>query len=200
MNNNVVHRAWQYFLQRTKIVYVERRAKIESFEEYLSHRYRDNCYYYSGYALMGLKPQDFLVRGEITLKDEWIWRNGGYRHGWVEFVFEDKEYVFDSMLQGVVPKQEYYEYYKPQISYKKSQKEILDEFLNERCAIKIEDNFWQFKYHAMNEDTENLSYEEIVNIDRNNGCVPGVLMLARMQINKFTCEITRFIAYSEPSG
>ena len=50
-----MEKANRYFLQRTKKVYIERCTKIESFEEYLSHRYRDNCYYYSAYALMGLK-------------------------------------------------------------------------------------------------------------------------------------------------
>lgn len=200
MNDNASKRVWEYFLTRTKVVYVERCTKIESFEEYLEHRYRNNCYFYSAYALMGLKPQDFLVRGDISLKSNYVWRNGGYPHGWVEFEFEGEYYVFDSMLEKPVPKQEYYDDYKPQISYKKSQKEILEEFLNERCAFRISDNFWQFKYYAINETTRKLSQQDIIDIDRHNGHVPAALMLARMQINKFTGEITRFIAYVEPSG
>lgn len=200
MSDNSTERAWRYFLERMKKIYIERRIKIESFEEYLAHRYRDNCYYYSGYAIMGLKPQDYLVRGDITLKDEWPWQNGGYRHGWVEFMFEDKEYVFDSMLKAPIPKREYYDCYKPQITYKKSQKEILDTFLNGFGAIKIEDNFWQFKYCVTHINTKELSYDQIIEYDRNNGYVPTILMLARIQINKYSSEVTRFIAYSEPSG
>lgn len=196
MVGNDAHKAWIYFLSRTKKVYIERCTKIESFEEYLAHRYRDNCYYYSGYAIMGLKPQDYLVRGELTLKDEWPYQNGGYRHGWVEFMFENKEYVFDSMLKTPVPKKEYYDYYQPQITYKKSQKEILDTFLKEPGAIKIDDDFWQFKYYI---SSKGLSYEEIMEYDRTNGYLPSVLMLSRIQFNTYTGEITRFIAYSEPS-
>ena len=195
MSNNAIKKAWEHFLKKTHKVYVERCTKIESFEEYLSHRYRDNCYYYSAYALMGLEPQDRLVRGVIDLK---YYKN--YRHGWVEFTFENEEYVFDSRLEYVVPKQEYYNHFNPRIDYKKSQEEILKEFLNERCATKITEGFWQFKYFAMNADTETISYSQAIEIDRNNGFVPGALMLARLQLNKFNGTITRFIAYVEPSG
>lgn len=200
MKDNSTERVGRYFLEQIKKVYVERCIKIESFEEYLSHRYRNNCYYYSAYALMGFKPQDYLVRGTITLKDEWVYKNGGYRHGWVEFVFDDEEYVFDSMLETPVHKQEYYDHYKPQISYKQSQKEILDKFLNENCAIKIEDNFWQFKDCVTHVSPKELSYSEIIEYDCNNGYIPSALLLGRIQISKYTNEITRFIAYSEPSG
>lgn len=195
MNNTSIERVWEYFVERTKKVYVETRVKIESFEEYLSHRYRDNCYYYSGYAIMGLK----LVRGDIALKDEWPYQNGGYRHGWVEFMFEDEEYVFDSMLKTPVPKKEYYDYYKPQITYKKSQKEILDRFLNEFAAIKIDDCFWQFKSSVTHVSAKELSHNEIVEYDYNNGYLPSALMYGRIQISRYTREVTRFIAYSEPS-
>lgn len=185
-------KAYKYFMQRTKRVYIERCTKIESFEEYLSHRYRDNCYYYSAYALMGLKADDFLVRGYIDLDCQ-----KDYHHGWVEFKFEENEYVFDSMLKGLVLKQEYYQYYKPRITYQKSQKDILDEYLNEKCAFKIQDGFWQFKYIVANTD-EKLPYNKILENDKNNGHIPSALMLARVVI--YSSEIIRFIAYSEPSG
>ena len=185
----------QYFEQRTKKVYIETRSKIESFQEYLSHRYRDNCYYYSAYALMGLKPDDFLVRGYIDLEDY-----EHYHHGWVEFIFEEREYVFDSMVKGIVSKQEWYETFNPRVNYKKTQKEILDEFLNERNAIKIHNGFYQFKYIVMNIDNDAIPYSEIIAIDKKNGHVPSALMLARLVISTYSSEITRFIAYSEPSG
>ena len=168
---------------------------IESFQEYLNHRYRDNCYYYSAYALMGLKPDDFLVRGYIDLDS---WKN--YPHGWVEFTFEENEYVFDSMVKGIVSKQEWYENFNPRVEYKKTQKEILDEFLNERNAFKIQDGFWQFKYIVMNTNKDDIPYHEIIANDKNNGHVPSALMLARLVISKYSSEVIRFIAYSEPSG
>ena len=190
-----IENANRYFELMTKKVYIERCGKIESFQEYLDHRYRDNCYYYSAYALMGLKLDDFLVRGYIDL-DRW----SNYHHGWVEFMFKDNEYVFDSMIKGIVSKYEWYEYFNPRVEYKKTQKEILDEFLNERNAFKIHDGFWQFKFIVMNTDKEDITFPEINAYDKNNGHVPSALMLARLVTSKYNSEIIRFIAYSEPSG
>lgn len=186
-----IEEANRYFINMTKKVYIERCSKIESFEEYLSHRYRDNCYYYSAYALMGLNPDDFLVRGYIE---------NDYHHGWVEFKFYGYDLIFDSMLKSVVPKEEWYKEYNPRVDYKKTQREILEEYLNEKCAFEITDGFWQFKYLVMNTDADNIPYDDIIANDRNNGHVPSALMLARVVISKYSSEITRFIAYSEPSG
>ena len=195
MSSECMNEAERYFLRRIEKVYVERCSKIESFEEYLSHRYCDNCYYYSAFALMGLKSDDFLVRGYIDLDG---YKN--YHHGWVEFKFEGKEYVFDSRLRGVNLKENYYAHFNPRVDFKKTQKEILDEYLNEKCAFKIKDGFWQFKYIVMNSEKENITYHEIMENDRSNGHVPSALMLARVEIGKYDSEIKRFIAYCEPSG
>lgn len=195
MSTEWIEQANRYFIENTKKVYIERRVKIETFEEYLSHRYRDNCYDYSAYALMGLKPSDFLVRGYIDLDN---WKD--YYHGWVEFKFEENEYVFDSRIKGIVLKQEWYERFNPRAEYKKSQKEILKEYLNERCTFKIREGFWQFKSIVMNTDKDDISYNNLIANDENNGCVPSALALARIEINKYNSEIVRFIAYSEPSG
>lgn len=134
-----------YFMKKTKKVYIDRdNAKgIETFEKYLSYRYRDECYYYSEYALMGLKRDDYLVRGYIDVD-----QNGrcNYAHGWVEFLFEDEMYVFDSMIYGVTLKEEWYRKKKPEVKYRKTQQEILDRYLNDKYAIKItERGLWQFK-------------------------------------------------------
>ena len=51
----------------------------------------------------------------------------------------------------------------------------------------------------MNTDKNEISYNEIIVYDKSNGYVPSALMLARAVINKYSSEITRFIAYSEPS-
>lgn len=192
MSTETTSNADLYFEKSTKKVYIERCTKIESFKEYLEHRYRDNCYYYSAFALMGLKPNDFLVRGYL---------DGNYHHGWVEFKFEDTEFVFDSMLKHIVLKEDYYKKFNPKIGYKKTQKEILDEYLNEKCAFKIKEDFWQFKYIVMNtdENIDNISYNKIIENDRENAHVPSALMLARIEINKYDSEIRRFIAYCEPS-
>ena len=52
----------------------------------------------------------------------------------------------------------------------------------------------------MNTDKDDIPYREIIANDKNNGHVPSALMLARVVISKYISEITRFIAYSEPSG
>ena len=75
----------------------------------------------------------------------------------------------------------------------------MDEYLNKRCAFEIQDGFWQFKYIVNNTDKDDISYDEIIDNDKNNGHVPSALTLARVVISKYGLEITRFIAYSEPS-
>lgn len=77
--------AYFYFFKEMEKVYIETGTKIESFEEYLRHRYSDECYYYSAYAIMGLTPNDYLLRGFLDLDG---YKN--YHHGWVEFKFDIK--------------------------------------------------------------------------------------------------------------
>ena len=188
----------EYFMEATKKVYIEREYIIESFKEYLEHRYRDTCYSYSFYALMGLKPNDYLLRGNIDMRGYL-----NYHHGWVEFLYKDEWYVFDSLILGITPKNEWYSYYKPRIDYKKSRKEILDTFLNEKNAFKINECFWQFKYYVTNEGKDHYSPEDFEKFvrpfNKANGFIPALLMYARLQLSSYTNEITRFIAYDEPS-
>ena len=79
----------RYFERRMRTIFVDRVCAkgIETFEQYLSYRYRDNCYYYSGYAIIGLKDDDYLMRGDLCISGDFIWGNGGYSHGWVEFKY-----------------------------------------------------------------------------------------------------------------
>ena len=78
---------------------------------------------------MGLKDDDYLIRGAICIPNSFSYSTGGYRHGWVEFTLHGKEYVFDSMCIGVVPKDEWYEHFKPEVKFKHSKKEILNYIL-----------------------------------------------------------------------
>ena len=52
----------------------------------------------------------------------------------------------------------------------------------------------------MNTNKDDIPYHEIIANDKNNGHVPSALMLARLVISKYSSEVIRFIAYSEPSG
>ena len=137
----------QYFNNRMKKVYIDRcnYLGIESFKQYLDHRYRDNCYYYSAYALMGLKEDDKIMRGRIDVGQPNIFDmfapdvnpNSNYYHGWCEFIFDGKEYVFDSMIRGIVTKEEYYEDRKPVINYEATLSEVLSYYLSSECADRV---------------------------------------------------------------
>jgi len=145
----------QYFNNRMKKVYIDRcnYLGIESFDKYLEHRYRDNCYYYSAYALMGLKPNDKVMRGRIDVGDKPIfdifaddeYPNSNYYHGWCEFTFNGKEYVFDSMIRGIVTKEEYYSERRPVINYEATLSDVLSFFLSDECSDKVGDKKYIIK-------------------------------------------------------
>ena len=57
MNNNHNNMlADQYFLKKMENIFVDRGVYkvVETFSEYISHRYRNNCYEYSSTAIMGM--------------------------------------------------------------------------------------------------------------------------------------------------
>jgi len=127
--------------QLDKLSEYERKRYIKSFRDYLSKRYRDNCYYYSTYAILGLDDSAQLVRGIQTTQGD---RSNCYRHGWVNFNFEGEEFIFDSMVNGIITKAEWDKYYTPKITASTSRKEILDYFLSDRRCHK-NGNIWTTK-------------------------------------------------------
>lgn len=171
----------RYFNRRMRAIFVDRRnAKgIETFEKYLAYRYRDNCYYYSGYAIMGLKNDDYLMRGDIVISGDLFWGNGGYSHGWVEFKYRSKEYVFDSMCIGIVPKKEWYEEFKPNVNFKHSKQEIIESFKD--------------KLQILSKDCYEVWSSSIHDYYTDNVYKCGKLFMNGEKIKKF-------IAYDEPSG
>lgn len=188
----------RYFFERVNKVFIERcnNLGIEKFEGYLKHGYQDSCYNYSLYALMGLKPEDVLLRGFIDVNER---GRSNYHHGWVEFDFEGDEYVFDNHFTRIVPKEEWYELRKPDITYRKTQKEILDQYLNETYAFKVDEYFWQMKkvIYAGYKDYHQL--EEARKENKKEGYVPGMLERARIVLSSYNGEVIRFIAYDPPS-
>lgn len=116
----------EYFMTQMENIFVDRTVAIETFEQYLNHRYRNNCYNYSATALMGMMPTDELVRGEIRTDNSWQWENGGYGHGWLEFTYQGEIFVFDSMIKGIMPKAEWYEKAQPKKIVKFTKQEILN--------------------------------------------------------------------------
>ena len=65
-----------YFISCTEKVFVEKwnyltkKGYFQTFKEYMECHYKGNCYYYSAYALMGLKNSDLIVRGTIDVDEK----------------------------------------------------------------------------------------------------------------------------------
>ena len=170
----------RYFDRRMRAIFVDRcnSKGIETFEEYLAYRYRDNCYYYSGYAIIGLNNDDYLMRGDLCISGDFIWENGGYSHGWVEFKYKGKEYVFDSMCRGIVTKAEWYEEFKPNVNFKHSKQEIIESF-KDKLQI-LSKNCYRVQGSSIHDYYTVSVYER------------GKLFMHGEKIKKF-------IAYDEPS-
>ncbi len=105
---------------------------------------------------MGLKSTDRLVRGVIY---EESWDDGldflaglrkgkekhpNYRHGWVEFDFENKTYIYDNYYKYPILKQDWEERNSPYvINTKFTQKQIFERLLEkykDKIEVKIDGN------------------------------------------------------------
>ncbi len=148
----------KYFLKRMEKILVDRGVYkvVETFAEYLNHRYRNNCYNYSAAAIMGMQGNDYLVRGSLTLSYDWMWCNGGYGHGWVEFVFQGKTYVFDSRCEGVILKQEWYDEFQPQNIVRYTQKQVLDTIFIPEKMTYLQDGTYQIENVYSENDPNHL--------------------------------------------
>lgn len=117
-----------------------------SMKSYFDKGYRSNCYYYSTFLLLCLKPTDKLVRGNIHIKrgyetvdlykDKKTYPN--YKHGWVEFEFKGEWWVYDDHFKYPVKIKEYYkERYPYEINKKFTQKELI-EYIKENYLKDLE--------------------------------------------------------------
>ncbi len=133
--------------QKLALEYMYDRLKIgtcgrETMQEYFDHHYRANCYYYSTYILLCMKPTDVLVRGNINTFEKANAPN--YKHGWIEFEFKGKWYVYDDYYKYPLPKNYYYKKVAPYEIYKKfTQTELINYMLtkySDKFDVKKEDN------------------------------------------------------------
>lgn len=138
----------EYFFEQTKKVFIDRRPSpygIESFEKFLGYRYQQICYYYSAWAIMGLEDTDKLIRGRIDVGNElgFLYQkmfpnmerpNSDYNHGWVEFFYQGKCYVFDNLLKEIVLKEDYEDYRKPVIHCELTKKELIEIYTDSNHA------------------------------------------------------------------
>ena len=99
------------------------------------------------WVLIGLEHSDVRVCGEIDI----VGRSGyasreNYRHAWVEFKRKDDYYVYDPLYDFITPKDIYYELHQPRnITSTKKRDDLIEPFLNEKFAFRVDDNIWQFK-------------------------------------------------------
>lgn len=136
--------ALNYLYDRLKIG----RRRNMSMQEYFDRNYRKNCYYYSTFILMCMKPTDRLVRGKIHLggDHDFVSRtfNDGkivpnYEHGWVEFEYSGKWWVYDDHYSYPIPIDKWYEINTPYEIYKKfTQKELID-YVKENYPDKVKE-------------------------------------------------------------
>ena len=181
---NTVEMANQYFSNQMDKVSVRRVEYnvTETFKEYLSHRYRNNCYNYSAFAMMGLGKDDKLVRGDICLPDDdWRWCNGGYGHVWIEFSYNGEEFVFDSRCKSIMRKDEWYEIFKPEKMVKFTQAEVLDMILAEGGMEQHGTGYYKVKDMSQKEDPDHR-----------------VKTLTKAEIYMSGQKIERFVAYRNP--
>jgi len=138
----------------------------KSMKSYFDKGYRANCYYYSTFLVLCLKPTDRLVRGNIHIKrgyetvdlckDKKTYPN--YKHGWVEFEFKGQWWVYDDHFNYPVKMKEYYKQRYPYEIFKKFTQKELIEYKKENYSkdLEIETNnnttkiftgaFWDKKY------------------------------------------------------
>ena len=165
----------QYFFECIKKCRILRGVDKLSLQEYLQEGWRDLCYVYSAYNIMGLKSTDRLMRGVIYTKnyrgiDDWslfekynknchydrdligyldfpnrkINKYPNYAHGWVEFDFDNKTYIYDNQYSYPVLKQEWEQEHSPYVLRKVyTQKELLEMIENkykDKLQISTQDN------------------------------------------------------------
>lgn len=140
----------QYFAQRMqeKIFLLNRRTgNTSNFWQHRVNFKEGYCYFLSVLALLGLENNDRRVCGTIdTIPRESYTVEKNYQHAWVEFTVGDKKYVYDPLVNYVVPYENWAKLCKPRgITSSLTQKELVVSHLSDKYAYKISGNIWQFK-------------------------------------------------------
>lgn len=167
-------RAQDYIFEKISRIHIQYEGCINSF----------NCtdwFRSSALILLTLKQNDLLVRGYIDcegLQDKLF--------GWLEFKFKGQEFVLDPTLPDIIQKEDYYSFFEPRVEYKKTRKEILEEFLSEKSAVRLSDNVWQFNAIG-NLYPSNMS----------NDYLPHSLSSVRIEFVKNSKRANKIIAYHQ---
>lgn len=170
-------KAQDYITERISHIYIEHEGQINAFQKYNSA----DCFKHTTLILLALKQNALLIRGYIACGDL-----QGLPFGWLEFQFKGQEFVFSPMLPDAIPKEDYYSFFEPRVEYKKTRKEILDEFLLEKYAVRYPNNVWQFKNNLVDLCPSNMS----------NGYLPDTLNSVKIEFIGKSKKISQIVAYS----
>lgn len=145
-----LYKATEYFNEEVTKIYVRRNCKISQFNEFAHNPKGGRAYYLSSWALMGLQPDDYLIRGQVDLPDRPGWKaQPNYKHGWIQFLYQDDWFIYDPLESHVWEQNHWEEVHKPHnITFNLSQKEILTLALKDEAfdnAHQINDYIYQFK-------------------------------------------------------
>lgn len=146
----------KYFFDRIdKCKIIKPNGEKQPVFEFIREGWRDACYTYSAYNIMGLKSTDRLVRGNIYCKndiDDIInitllglpkdAKRPNYAHGWVEFDFKNKPYIYDNHYKYPILKQDWEKERSPYvITTNLTQAQIFDRLLGkykDKIEVKVD--------------------------------------------------------------
>ena len=175
-------RATDYLTERLSHIYVNCGSELKTFKEYLNSNNEIDYYFCSACALLMFTQDAILVRGCID--------NKGHRdlpYGWIVFKFKGEEFIFDPVLPDAIRKKDYYSFFEPLVLYEKTKKEILQEFLCEKYAVRLGGNVWQFK------DNINAVYPSAIS----NGYLPDSLSSMTLEFKPNSKTATKIVAHSK---
>jgi len=137
----------KYFRDKIDKIVLYRKGHLCSLSREIYNPGGGCCYLLTAWVLLGLGPEDTRVCGEVdTFTHGGLRAEKNYKHAWVEFQVKDDCFVYDPLYDFVIPKDLYYEICHPRkITSRKTWREILKQYLNERYAYQIDEEIWQFK-------------------------------------------------------
>ena len=103
------------------------------------------CYFLTALVLMAIGGH--RICGTIdTMPREGFQQRKDYEHAWVEFKHGENLYVYDSLCEHIIPRDEWYEMCNPrQIISDLTLEQVMKKYLKKQYACKIAENIWAFK-------------------------------------------------------
>ena len=147
--NTALWRADQYFAKQMQKITILKGdgSRFYDFHEIRVNKGGGRCYQYTVWALLALNDGDCRYCGTIdTIEDGGYRRSKNYEHAWVEFTVEDDIYLYDPLLDHVVPHDIWYELCNPRnITSKLTKRELLEHYMTPDYAYEVSVDTWQFK-------------------------------------------------------